>query len=179
MTGKEKCKILKQIRRDIAEKNDISMRIEDCPYQGECRGTCPKCEEEVRQLERELEKRRKAGLQTAVAGVSAGLLCAQMASCAPLGDRQDPGGIMPIKAETDYAGGMTTDDIGTDETNIPSDTAEAVGVENAGDEKPAEIMGQYVVPEDPVAIELMGDVPAEKTGISAFFDRLRDIFTKK
>ena len=99
MTGKEKCKILKQIRRDIAEKNDISMRIEECPYQGECKGTCPKCEEEVRQLERELEKRRKAGLQTAVAGVSAGLLCVQLSSCAlPFSEVQKLEGEMPAPA---------------------------------------------------------------------------------
>ena len=73
MTGKQKCAILKEIRRDIAAKNDISIRIEECTHRGECRGTCPRCESEVRILERALEEKKKRGLQTAIAGVSAGM----------------------------------------------------------------------------------------------------------
>ena len=58
MRGKEKCRILKQIRAEIAAQNDIDLVIEECTHKGECRGTCPRCESEVRYLERELEKRR-------------------------------------------------------------------------------------------------------------------------
>ena len=73
MTGKNKCKILKDIRRQIAENNDINLVIEECMHRGECLGTCPRCEAEVRYLERELEKRRALGKKVAVAGLVASL----------------------------------------------------------------------------------------------------------
>ena len=72
--GKQTCKILKEIRKQIAEENDIKLVIEECTYQGDCIGTCPKCEEEVRYLERELEKRQRMGKAAIVAGLSVGLL---------------------------------------------------------------------------------------------------------
>lgn len=71
MNGKDKCKILKDIRRQIAEKNDIEWVVSECKHQGTCKGTCPKCESEVRKLERELSLRRKLGKTVAIAGVSA------------------------------------------------------------------------------------------------------------
>ena len=86
MTGKQKCKILKEIRRQIAEQNDIRYVIEECRHQGNCRGTCPKCEWEVRMLERELEKRRKSGKKVALAGISAGFL---LTSCSPIDTIKD------------------------------------------------------------------------------------------
>ena len=72
--GKQTCKILKEIRKQIAEENDIQLVIEECTYQGDCLGTCPKCEAEVRYLERELEKRQRLGKAAVVAGLSVGLL---------------------------------------------------------------------------------------------------------
>jgi len=74
MNGKHKCKILKDIRRQIAAENDIEYVTTDCQFQGECKGTCPKCEAEVRYLETELHKRRRAGKAVAVAGVAAAVL---------------------------------------------------------------------------------------------------------
>ena len=71
MKGKDKCRILKEIRQQIAEKNDIAWTVSECSHKGECRGTCPKCESEVRKLERELEIRRKLGKAVAITGVSA------------------------------------------------------------------------------------------------------------
>ena len=59
MTGKEKCKKLREIRKEIANQNNIDLQTEDCPHQGDCPGTCPKCEEEVRYLEQEIEKKKK------------------------------------------------------------------------------------------------------------------------
>ena len=72
--GKQTCKILKEIRKQIAAENDIKLVIEECTYQGDCKGTCPKCEEEVRYSERELEKRQRMGKAAIVAGLSVGLL---------------------------------------------------------------------------------------------------------
>ena len=84
MNGKATCAILKQIRRDIAEKNDIALTVAECHYQGDCSGTCPRCEAEVRFLEKALAEKRKRGIQTAVAGISAGLLAASLVSCTPV-----------------------------------------------------------------------------------------------
>ena len=72
--GKQTCKILKEIRRQIAAENDIKLTVEECTYKGDCIGTCPKCEAEVRYLERELEKRQRMGKAAVVAGLSVGLL---------------------------------------------------------------------------------------------------------
>ena len=71
--GKKTCKILKEIRQQIADKNDIAYITSECTFQGECKGTCPKCEEELRYLENELQKRKQLGKAAIVAGVSLGI----------------------------------------------------------------------------------------------------------
>jgi TonB family protein len=84
--GKQTCKILKEIRKQIAAENDIKLVIEECTYQGDCRGTCPKCEDEVRYLERELEKRQRLGKAAVVAGLSVGLLASSQVALAQTPD---------------------------------------------------------------------------------------------
>ena len=74
MKGKNKCRILKEIRKAIAKENDIEYVTSECKYQGECIGTCPKCESEVKYLEAELEKRRSAGKSVVVAGIAASMI---------------------------------------------------------------------------------------------------------
>lgn len=71
MKGKQRCRILKQIRKEIADANGIEYVISECPHKGDCAGTCPKCESEVAYLERELEKRRQTGKKVAIAGIAA------------------------------------------------------------------------------------------------------------
>jgi len=71
--SKKVCKILKEIRRQVAEQNDIALVIAECHYKGECKGTCPRCEAEVRFLENELNKRRQLGKAVAIAGISLGM----------------------------------------------------------------------------------------------------------
>lgn len=83
MTGKNKCKILKFIRREIAKQNDIDLVIEECKFKGNCPGTCPKCEAEVRYLEDELNKKRQQGKRVAVAGIAAGLAAVTI-GCTPI-----------------------------------------------------------------------------------------------
>ena len=78
MTGKDKCKILKEIRRQVAEQNDIEWVVSECRHKGACKGTCPRCESEVRQLERELDLRRRVGKKIALAGISAAFLASLM-----------------------------------------------------------------------------------------------------
>ena len=80
--GKQTCKILKEIRKQIAAENDIKLVIEECTYQGDCKGTCPKCEAEVRYLERELEKRQRMGKAAIFAGMTIGTAITA-AGCGP------------------------------------------------------------------------------------------------
>ena len=68
--GKNICKQLKAIRRQIAEENGIPLVIPTCTYQGECAGTCPQCESEVRFLEKELAKHLSLGKAATVAGIA-------------------------------------------------------------------------------------------------------------
>ena len=71
--GKVTCRILKEIRQQIANANDIKFVTSKCRYQGDCLGTCPKCEAEIHYLEQQLLSRRMAGLNVKVIGVSLGL----------------------------------------------------------------------------------------------------------
>ena len=71
--GKKICETLKEVRMEVAKANDIDYHPTECHYQGDCQGTCPKCEEEVRYLERELNLRRQLGKAVMVVGVSMGL----------------------------------------------------------------------------------------------------------
>ena len=72
--GKQTCKILKEIRRQIAEANDIEFVTSECRYKGDCLGTCPKCEAEVRYLEQQLRARQLMGNAIVLAGLSAGMI---------------------------------------------------------------------------------------------------------
>ena len=74
--GKEKCRILKEIRAEIARQNDIEWVVSECKHQGNCKGTCPKCEQEVRELEAALAKREALGKSVAVVGISASIALA-------------------------------------------------------------------------------------------------------
>lgn len=80
MRGKKTCKILKEIRQRIAEDNDIELITSECTYQGDCLGTCPKCEAEVRYLERELAKRQALGKAAIISGMAVTTLFG-MSSC--------------------------------------------------------------------------------------------------
>ena len=71
--GKSICAVLKTIRKQIADANEIKYEPRECHHQGECRGTCPGCEAEVRYIERQLDIRRQLGKAVAIVGISAGL----------------------------------------------------------------------------------------------------------
>ncbi len=86
MNGKDKCRILKNIRRDIAKANNIPLDIPECTHKGDCLGTCPRCESEVRYLEHSLAERRARGFKIALAGISAGLIAVNTTSCDVIND---------------------------------------------------------------------------------------------
>ena len=86
MIGKEKCRILKEIRQKIADENDIAYVTRECTHQGDCRGTCPKCESELRYLEKQLAARAAAGKRIAIAALCAGMTFS-LSSCAVIVNR--------------------------------------------------------------------------------------------
>lgn len=55
--GKQKCEILRRIRMDIAERYGLRYNPSECTHEGDCSGTCPKCDAELKDLQRQLESR--------------------------------------------------------------------------------------------------------------------------
>ena len=106
MRGKDKCKILKEIRQRIADENDIPYVTRECSYHGECTGTCPRCESELRYLEQQLERRRSLGKRVSVAAICVGMALAS-AGCAPT-----------VKQPTESMQTDLTGEVGPDESNI-------------------------------------------------------------
>ncbi len=121
MNGKSKCRILKEIRKQIAAENDIEYVTNECKHKGDCLGTCPKCEAEVRYLEEQLSLRRRAGKAVAVSGIAAALmLSACNAAPTPKGD-----------------------------SSVPDSSAElSQGIEINPPEESAFVQGQMVAPEE-------------------------------
>ena len=74
--GKSTCKLLKDIRQQIADANGISYQPKECHHKGDCAGTCPACEAEIRYLEAQLRERKRKGWGMKVAGLAAGLCVA-------------------------------------------------------------------------------------------------------
>lgn len=71
--GKKICETLKAIRSDIARANDIDYTPTPCDHQGDCAGTCPACESEMRWIERQLRVRKALGKAVTIASVSMAL----------------------------------------------------------------------------------------------------------
>ena len=78
--GESICSVLKTIRKQVADANGIEYEPRECHHQGDCRGTCPACEAEVRYIQKQLDIRRQLGKAVAVVGISASL--AALNSCA-------------------------------------------------------------------------------------------------
>lgn len=118
MNGKNKCKILKEIRQKIAEDNDIELITSECKFQGNCSGTCPKCEEELRYLENELRKRQKMGKGIAIAGAGLALLLAANAGKTALVNWLEESGGLPGP----YTGARNPYDIVVDKSTDEDDS---------------------------------------------------------
>ena len=119
MRGKDKCRILREIRRKIADENDIVLLTEECRFKGECRGTCPKCESELQYLERQLEHRRRIGKAVTVSAISVGLLTSA-AGCQSIG--QPEGDYIPgapdETATVETAGSLVSEPETTEPTSF-------------------------------------------------------------
>ena len=166
MNGKATCAILKQIRRDIAEKNDIALTIAECTHQGDCAGTCPRCEAEVKILEKALAEKKRKGLKTAVAGISAGLLAVGLSSCTPA-DKVGAQSLLSQLSEklrphaVDQLDGDLMPPDWEPEPDPGEDGGETCIVEATAGELPAPDLEPQPEPDGGEEFELEGDVLAE------------------
>ncbi|MBO6110705.1 MAG: hypothetical protein ILA26_04925 [Methanobrevibacter sp.] len=69
MNGRQKCEIINQIRRKVADNNGIDFVIYDCTFEGECNGRCQKSDSELNYLESELEKRQNERIRINLKGI--------------------------------------------------------------------------------------------------------------
>ena len=169
MRGKQKCRILKEIRQRIADENDIPYVTHECRFQGECRGSCPRCESELRYLEKQLALRASLGKRVTVAALCAGMALSA-AGCGPTGGGSGP-------APNDLSGAVAyveptpepSPEIYVEMGEVPWPEIEPV---DGGDEE-IELTGEEAWPPEepqdvgPQQLELMGDVayvPEEANG---------------
>ena len=94
--GKSTCKLLKDIRQQIADANGISYQPKECHHKGDCAGTCPACEEEIRYLERELKARKGNGFSMKMAGIAAGICATVMPMTAAQVVKSDSTANLPV-----------------------------------------------------------------------------------
>lgn len=96
--GKHICETLKGIRREIAEANEIDYSPTPCTHEGDCAGTCPACEQEMRWLERQLRLRQSLGKAVTIAGLSLG--AASLVGCNSCSKPIQPVGLVPYVDST-------------------------------------------------------------------------------
>ena len=97
--GKNICAALKQVRKRVADTNGIVYAPKECHFEGDCNGTCPACEAEVRYLEHQLDLLRKTGKAVTVMGVALGMTLATgcssaSKSCTPIPTVEAPENIL-------------------------------------------------------------------------------------
>ena len=90
--GKEVCRRLKQVRSEIARANHIPYEPHECTHEGDCMGTCPRCEQEMRYLAGELQRRRQLGKAVKIVGVAAltGTAAIALSACMTAGEPPEP-----------------------------------------------------------------------------------------
>lgn len=93
--GRKVCNELKAIRKSIADANGIEYTPKECNHKGECAGTCPACEAEVKYLEKQLSMKAMLGKAVVVAGLSL-----SVASCVGCGAFQKQGDVARVSIDT-------------------------------------------------------------------------------
>ncbi|MDE5683476.1 MAG: energy transducer TonB [Muribaculaceae bacterium] len=145
--GKQTCRILKEIRRRIAEANDIEYVTSECQYKGDCAGTCPRCEAEVRYLEEQLASRRLAGKAVFLAGLTALSACTGANTAVPIPEAA-------VEAMPDTACCLTEELEGDVAFNEP-DTVEAVETASPDIVSELLVVGEVELPDEAVSEALV------------------------
>ena len=131
--NKAKCERLKQIRKQLADRIGVDLHQSECTYRGECKGTCPKCAQEEKQLNQALAA--KGMLVAGLATLSLGL-----AGCGnQYGDLE--GEIETIGSEAE-----SSEMIGSESTEMIS--TESTDITEAGTEEVIELEGDVVYEPD-------------------------------
>ena len=155
MIGKQKCRILKEIRQKIADENDIPYVTRECTHQGNCSGTCPRCESELRYLENQLQIRSSLGKKIKVAALCAGmaLTAAGCSTISTVIGNNKPGEDLAgmIAYETPVPTQQETEEVFVTEGEVPWTPRE--------EETQTVVLPTQAVPVEIEDIELMGDVP--------------------
>lgn len=135
--GKYICKTLKEVRRKIAKANDIVYEPTECRHEGDCLGTCPKCEAEVRYLEQQLDLRRSLGKAVSLVGISVGITAVSSCSLvrpfnptagevmAPPDTIEEVAGIPPAPVRHQVQEGDTVNEEAHNSLVVPTDSLEA------------------------------------------------------
>lgn len=76
MDGKKRCAKLKAIRKAVADKIGVDLHQVECTWEGECKGTCPKCKQEEDIL-------NKAILTKGATIAGAAVVATSLAACTP------------------------------------------------------------------------------------------------
>ena len=67
--GKRICQALKELRKRIADANNIPFDMDECTHKGDCPGTCPKCEAELQYLMEAIDKLEQEGQPVTLDGI--------------------------------------------------------------------------------------------------------------
>ena len=118
--GKKVCRELNAVRKQIADANEIDFTPRECTHQGDCPGTCPACEDEVRYIENQLSLRQRLGKAVVLAGLSLAV-----SSCGGCASNQ-PVGIVPYEPDS-------TEVCSPDSTKTPTESGEGEMVMLEGD----------------------------------------------
>ena len=140
--GKAICESLKEIRRNIARANEIEYEPTECRHEGDCAGTCPKCESEVRWLEGQLRMRQSLGKAVTIAGLTICLGSLPACNGCSTQENQLEGEVVDSTLLTTVVADSTEELAG--EVMVDSDAVETVNPQT----EPQEING-VTQPEDP------------------------------
>lgn len=143
--GKRICKELKAVRRRIADENGIVLDQPECTHTGDCSGTCPRCEAEVRYLEQALERRLRLGRAATVAGISLTLAaCGGSGGSALATDTPLPGDTSLPASGSDYPDDSLFVEGFEEEPEVPKE-CELTGIIGPTDDDTIPVVGDIEV----------------------------------
>ena len=143
--GKRICKELKAVRRRIADENGIALDQPECTHTGDCSGTCPRCEAEVRYLEQALERRLRLGRAATVAGISLTLAaCGGSGGSALATDTPLPGDTSLPASGSDYPDDSLFVEGFEEEPEVPKE-CELTGIIGPTDDDTIPVVGDIEV----------------------------------
>lgn len=156
--GKKKCNTMKKIRKNLADVLNIDLHQTECTFEGECKGTCPKCKQEEDILNKEIAKRAGVLAIGATATLS-------LAACSPQG-------IFPSEPLSGDIAVIDEIDLDRQDTPIDLDIGEPKEIEELSGDM------EYVPPSD---LNLKDIISENKDKILDLLDNLKqdddDLYT--